>query len=152
MRLVEHYYNPDDIVYKLDSTTKVGQSSKLRPPWTGPYLVISCNAPLYTIRDQKKEQVLHHDRLKLCKDRDIPMWLRRLRHRYFQTEFEAIALDYLDLTQPTIEQDQREGPDECQDLHKTKVNDDESRSLSDVPVQTRHGRSVKVPSKYKDFV
>lgn len=65
MRLVEHYYNPGDIVYKLDSITKVGQSSKLRPPWTGPYLVISCNAPLNTIRDQKKEQVLHHNRLKL---------------------------------------------------------------------------------------
>lgn len=80
------------------------------------------------------------------------MWLSRLRHRYFQNEFEAIALDYLDLTQPEIEQDQREGPNECQDLHKTKVNDDESRSLSDAPVQTRHGRSVKVPSKYKDFV
>ena len=48
MRLVEHHYNPGDIVYKLDSTTKVGQSSKLRPPWTGPYLVISCNAPFYT--------------------------------------------------------------------------------------------------------
>lgn len=61
-------------------------------------------------------------------------------------------MDYLDLTQPAIEQDQREGPDECQDLHKTKVNDDESCSLSDAPVQTRHGRSVKVPSKYKDFV
>lgn len=99
MRLVEHHYNPGDIVYKLDSTTKVGQSSKLRPPWTGPYLVISCNAPLYTIRDQKKEQVLHHDRLKLCKDRDILMWLRRLRHRYFQNEFEVIALDDLNLTQ-----------------------------------------------------
>lgn len=52
MRLVEHHYNPGDIVYKLDSTTKVGQSSKLSPPphprpWTGPYLVISCNAPFY---------------------------------------------------------------------------------------------------------
>lgn len=145
MRLVEHHYNPGDI--------KVGQSSELRPPWTGPYLVISCNAPLYTIRHQKKEQVLHHDRLKLCKDRDISMWLRRLRHRYFQNKFEAIALDDLDLTQPAKEQDQEEGPNECQDLHKTKVNDDEvNDDESDAPVQTLHGKSVKAPSKYKDFV
>lgn len=80
------------------------------------------------------------------------MWLRRLRHRYFQNAFEAIALDDLDLTQPAIEQGQGEGPDECQDLHKTEVNDDESCLLSDATVQTRHGRSVKAPSKYKDFV
>lgn len=152
MTLVEHLYSPVDIVYKLDSTTKVGQSSKLRSPWTGPYLVISCNAPLYTIRDQKKEQVLHHDRLKLCKDRDIPMWLRRLRHRDFQNEFKGIAFDDLDLTQPAIEQDQEDGSDECRDLHKTKVNDHESRSSSDAPVQTQHGRSVKAPSKNNDFV
>lgn len=44
------------------------------------------------------------------------MRLHRLRHRYFQNEFEDIALDDLDLTQPPIEQDQGEGPDECQDL------------------------------------
>lgn len=31
----------------------------------------------------------------------------------------------------------------------TKGSDDESCSLSDVQVQTRHGRSVKPPSKYK---
>lgn len=49
MRLVEQHYSPGDIVYKLDSTTKVRQS---RSPWTGPYLVISCNAPLNTISNQ----------------------------------------------------------------------------------------------------
>uniref|UniRef100_A0A8W8IJN6 Peptidase A2 domain-containing protein n=1 Tax=Magallana gigas TaxID=29159 RepID=A0A8W8IJN6_MAGGI len=76
----------------------------------------------------------------------VPQGLQRT------NEFEAIALDDLDLTQPAIEQGQGEGPDECQDLHKTKVNDDESCLLSDAPVQTRHGRSVKAPSKYKDFV
>lgn len=38
--------------------TKVYQSPKLRPPWNGLYLVISCNTLHYTSRNQNKEQVL----------------------------------------------------------------------------------------------
>lgn len=38
--------------------------------------------PLYTIRDRKGQSIIHHDRLKKCNDRDIPIWLRRLRHDF----------------------------------------------------------------------
>lgn len=72
--------------YVLDSSTKIGQSQKFRSPWKGPFLMIDCRLPLYTVKDQKKEQVLHHDRLKLCQDRSIPMWLRRMRNEHLQVE------------------------------------------------------------------
>ena len=36
---------------------------------------------LYKVADRKKSKVLHHDRLKPCSDRDIPLWLRRKRSR-----------------------------------------------------------------------
>ncbi len=32
------------------------------------------------VQDRKRESVVHHDRLKLCHDRSLPLWMRRLRH------------------------------------------------------------------------
>lgn len=50
----------------------------------GPYLVISCDPPLYTIMDQKERQfTLHHDKLKMCNDMELPLWMRRLRNTFF---------------------------------------------------------------------
>ena len=38
---------------------------------------------MYKILDKKnKESVIHHDRIKLCKDRDHPIWLKRARAKY----------------------------------------------------------------------
>jgi hypothetical protein len=50
-----------------------------------PFLVIGSRPPLYRIQDKKKEYVVHHDRLKRCHDRHIPLWLRRLLHDLFNT-------------------------------------------------------------------
>ncbi|CAC5423873.1 unnamed protein product [Mytilus coruscus] len=88
LRVVEHEYQPGDLVYKADSTTKVGQSRKLKSPWCGPFLVVSSRHPLYTIRGRKGDSVVHHDKLKRCNDRDIPTWIKRLRHALFQAESE----------------------------------------------------------------
>ncbi|CAG2185028.1 unnamed protein product [Mytilus edulis] len=46
LRVVEHKYQPGDLVYKADSTTKVGQSRKLKSPWCGPFLVVSSRPPI----------------------------------------------------------------------------------------------------------
>ena len=51
MRLVESQYHSGDLVYKLDSSTKIGQSRKLRSPWMGPFLVVDSRFPLYKIRN-----------------------------------------------------------------------------------------------------
>lgn len=73
LRLVEHHYSDVDLVYKFETTTKVSQSQKLRAPWTGPYLVVARRPPLKTIRNMKKEHIVHHDKLKMCQYREIPV-------------------------------------------------------------------------------
>ncbi|CAC5366980.1 unnamed protein product [Mytilus coruscus] len=83
LRLAQNQYHTGDLVYKIDSSTKIGHSKKLGSPWIGPYLVVSDHFPLYTIKDRKGESVIHHDRLKRCNDREIPLWLRRMRHNLF---------------------------------------------------------------------
>ena len=35
---------------------------------------------LYRIANRKRSMVAHHDSLKLCSDRDLPIWLPRKRH------------------------------------------------------------------------
>ncbi|CAG2252545.1 unnamed protein product [Mytilus edulis] len=74
-------YCVGDIVLKLDTARKVGISPKLKAPWKGPYVVIEVKSPaLLKIKDRKREEVVHHDRLKLCIDREIPLWLQRYRY------------------------------------------------------------------------
>jgi hypothetical protein len=75
-----------DSVYKRDDTTRVGISKKLCPPWKGPYLVVKVKPPLYVIRDRKRDSTVHHDRLKKCDDRQIPLWLKRARNHLFNQE------------------------------------------------------------------
>ena len=75
------FYNIGDVVYKLDQATKVGQSSKLKSPWKGPYIIIQVKTSvLYKVKDKKGESWIHHDRLKLCNDRELPVWIKRLRN------------------------------------------------------------------------
>ena len=97
LRVVQRKYDPGDLVYKSDMTTKIGQSKKLRSPWCGPFLVVSSMPPLYKIRGWKGDSVVHHDRLKRCDDRHIPTWLRRLRHEMFHdssfVEEDSVDLD-----------------------------------------------------------
>ena len=82
LKVLERKYNVGDLVYLINSSSKVGQSNKLKPIWNGPYLVIKVISPvLFRIKGRKREVVVHHDRLKPCMDRSIPMWMRRLRHR-----------------------------------------------------------------------
>ena len=54
----------------------------------GPYLVVHRSPPLYNLRDRKRDVVYHHGKLKLCQDRAIPLWIRKLRNRFYQEEEE----------------------------------------------------------------
>ncbi|CAC5404213.1 unnamed protein product [Mytilus coruscus] len=84
IKLFHKTYEVGDMVFKLDSTSKVGQSKKLRAPWQGPYVVIRVLSPvLYEITGRKKEMIIHHDRIKQCDDEIVPLWIKRLRNRLF---------------------------------------------------------------------
>ena len=55
------------------------------PVWKGPYLVEEVLSPvLVRIGERKKSKVVHHDRVILCRDRTVPLWLRRRSHRLLE--------------------------------------------------------------------
>ena len=54
---------------------------QLQPIWSGPWIVTQViSSVLYRIANRKRSMVAHHDSLKLCSDRDSPIWLLRKRH------------------------------------------------------------------------
>ena len=69
------------MVWSYKPVRKVGRSPKLQLPWCGPYEVVTVlqEGVTYRIRlngsgKRKPRMVVHHDRLKLCKQReDIPV-------------------------------------------------------------------------------
>ena len=81
LKLEENHYEVGDFVYRLNSTSKVGESKKLKPVWLGPLVVTAViNPVLFHVKDRKNEFVLHHDRLKPCKDRVVPLWMCQMHH------------------------------------------------------------------------
>jgi len=87
LRMKQHSYDVEDVVLKIDSATKIGQSSKLKSPWKGPYIVSEVKSPvLYKIADRKGDCVIHHDRLKKCNDREFPVWVKKLRSRIMESD------------------------------------------------------------------
>ena len=81
LKLEENHYEVGDFVYRLNSTSKVGESKKLKPVWLGPLVVTAViNPVLFRVKDWKNEFVLHHDRLKPCEDQVVPLWMCRMCH------------------------------------------------------------------------
>jgi len=82
MTLFQKTNNVGDAVYRLNPATKVGQCTKLKPYWQGPFIISKVLSPvLYKITGRKKELTIHHDQLKLCEDRNLPKWMKYARSR-----------------------------------------------------------------------
>ena len=96
-------YNVGDVVYKTNSASKIGQSKKLQSLWLGPYFVQAVEGTIYKIRSQKKSEWIHHDRLKMCEDAQLLLWL----HHKCQ-----IALDLDETIAYDDEEDENNLPDE----------------------------------------
>ncbi|KAK6178879.1 hypothetical protein SNE40_011365 [Patella caerulea] len=86
LRLNFTKFEPGDVVYVLDSSSKIRQSKNLPPPWKCPYLVLFADPPLYRLDTRKRKIVVHHDRIKRCLDREFPLWLKRRRHIFLGLE------------------------------------------------------------------
>jgi len=79
LRLVEHTYRVGDLVYKLDKSTAIRQSKKLKPIWEGPWVVTEClGSVLYRIRNRRRGVVVHHDLIKKCSEQNVPGWAKRI--------------------------------------------------------------------------
>ena len=69
LKVKEHCFSVGDYVYKRGIKA-------LAPVWKGPFLVVHSNPPLYKIQDREPRVfTIHHDQLKICKDRLLPIWL-----------------------------------------------------------------------------
>ncbi len=93
-------FDRGDLVYKLDTSTKKGESKKLKPVWIGPFVVTEVVSPvLYRIEGHRKASVVHHDQIKICNDRVVPFWIRRKRHYLLDlNEIIAYAVEELEST------------------------------------------------------
>ena len=128
-KIQQKTYNVGDVVLKLDSATKVGQSSKLKSPWKGPYIISKILSPvLYQIIDKKnKETVVHHDRLKLCRDREHPVWLKRARNKYIDQDIQVCT----NLEKTSYDQSEEQVFD-LSGLFSSDTDDVHDDSLSDI--------------------
>ena len=80
VKLKQESYEVGDFVYKLNFATKKGVSKKLQPLYDGPFIVTRVLSPvLIEIENRKRKKVVHHNKLKPCNDRFIPLWIRRRR-------------------------------------------------------------------------
>ena len=155
-----------DLVHKLDTTTKVGLTTKLKPVYTGPFLVTEILSPiLYRIEDLKRPSVIHHDRLRICKDRAIPLWMQRKRHHFLRNlEDENLAIfNYLDATvayedllpsppsQPSTSGTNQSTEDPAVEI-SSEQEDIGLDLLFDSKTFTRGGRKIVKPTKLKDYV
>lgn len=77
LRVLKKSYDKGDKVYILDNSTPKGKCKQLCPPWKGPGIVVERITP-YLFREQLHYKVmfLNHDKLKPCRDRQLPTWLR----------------------------------------------------------------------------
>ena len=76
--VVKRNYQAKDIVYLLDTAVLKGNCRKLSSPWKGPAIVIErLSAALFRVQLRKSMFVANHDRLKPCKDRKLPDWIKK---------------------------------------------------------------------------
>ena len=154
LKLLVNHYSRGDVVYLRDSSTMVGVSKKLTPPWKGPFIVADARPPLYQIEGKKKSRLVHHDRLKPCNDSDFPLWLQRRRHSLLESlpiiEGED---DDEQVVDELMEQPYAVEPRELDTIVDTDDTENPSHTEPEVdstvvPRQSRSGRQIKRPSRY----
>ena len=98
-KIREADFHVGDLVYRRNLLLKNGDSRKLAPPWVGPFLVVQQLSDVtYKIQGKRRSFVLHHNILGPCRDRSIPFWMRRLRHRFLKNldqEDDPIMFEHL---------------------------------------------------------
>ena len=161
-------FDVGDLVYRRNSAHKPGLNRKLCPLFSGPYLVIEMKSPyIYKVVDQKREMILHHDKLRLCETRAVPLWVARKRHEilgeplpverpenHFDQEEVIEQRPERNNVQP--EEDWSEPSDSEQDIAQEEEASDEELELSSLfeaeSVVTRRRWLVKKPWHLRDFI
>ena len=77
-RTVKKTYKKGDVVYVLDTAAVKGKCRQLSANLKGPGLILEVLSPyLYKVKLRGKDSIMNHDILKLCKDRQLPHWIRK---------------------------------------------------------------------------
>lgn len=80
LRILTRTYEEGDAVYVLDTATLKGKCKKLSPPWKGPGIIEKkISSYIYRVKMRNAVFVMNHDRLKPCKDRQLPKWIQTWR-------------------------------------------------------------------------
>ena len=113
--------------------------------WKGPLIVIEeISTLLYRLASRNRESVKHHDQLRICEDRDIPLWVRRKRHMVLtdgsQNTPTATGADN-DNLQAGVDQ-----------LFQATQSPIEQGTTLIPPRIRRSGRKVNRPSRYSDYL
>ena len=141
----ERTFDVGDLVYIRNSGTILRQSKKLLPIWKGPFVVTKVVSRfLYRIAGRKREYVKHHDKLRICEDRDIPIWVRRKRQAVVDLNMShtgaATVDDPLDGVESLFTTSQ---PFPGQEMEM-------STTQGKIPRTTRRGRPINRPRKYDE--
>ena len=79
LRVLVKTFNVGDAVYILNKATGKGKCKKLCPSWKGPGVVLEkISSVLFRVKMGHSVNILNHDRLKKCEDRELPSWIRKL--------------------------------------------------------------------------
>ena len=78
LRILKRTYEVGDCIYMLDTAVLKGKCKKLCPPWKGPGIIVAKLTPfLFRVKLRNAVFVANHDRLKPCRDREIPQWIEQ---------------------------------------------------------------------------
>ena len=76
LRILEKTYETGDKVYVQGEAVSQGTCKKIAPPWKGPGIIIKKITPyLFRIQIRNKVMLVNHDKIKLCRDRQLPACL-----------------------------------------------------------------------------
>ena len=107
---------------------------------------------IYKIRSQKKSEWIHHDRLKLYEDAELPLWLRRKCHLVLDLD-ETIAYDDDEddnnLLEPELEQTIRD--DQNDELEDPQINENDNAAVEQAE-DLGNVQADSVPSEELDLV
>ena len=111
---------------------------------------------LFRIRGAKRDKVIHPDRLKVCQDREVPLWIRRARHRLLSTTGDRENLGPDDDPDPEPETLDEGSDEEEEEESHWFVGPGVDPIQSVQPAQTaqarqsRRGRAIQLPQHLRE--
>ena len=143
-KLCVRSYEEGDLVLLIECASKIGQCSKLSRIWKGPFQVTDVISPyLYRIRGQHRQTVVHHDRLKPYRGRELPEWMATdTAGPLAEGDDEDLGLNALfDESKASTRKKRSKLPEATED----------DLDIPEPQVTTRTGRSVKAPHHLRDY-